>query len=92
MKDYGCLIGKCDLCKRELLKFQITKSNEDLIEESKNPISTTLRVKCESCNFLNDPIKIDGQFYPGSVEDSIRFDVIEAEEDAGCDTVFKVLK
>jgi len=95
ISDKGNIVASCGKCKKDLMIFQLTKTNEELVKESKEPITTKLVIFCESCNHINEVIQIKGQFYPGAANDQTRFEVDENIQHGdgltpNCDVVFKV--
>ncbi len=49
LKDCGNINIECNKCNNKLIIFQITKTNEDLIDENLNPIITKALIVCEKC-------------------------------------------
>jgi len=93
--DRGSVVAKCNKCEKNLMIFQLTKTNEELVKENKNPVTTKIAVYCENCKHINGIISIRGQFYPGAFNDNIKFEVDEnIQHDEGmspsCDIIFKV--
>lgn len=77
LQDRGYKVIKCNCCQKTLMIFQITKDNNDLIKENNKPIFTRIMVLCGFCDNESRVETIEGQFYPGSPDDSISFEPIE---------------
>jgi hypothetical protein len=77
LKDYPIKSICCKTCSINLVDFQITKSNEDLVEENLNPITTNISIICNECNY-KETIKIRGQFYVGAGQENVAIDIIES--------------
>jgi len=95
ISDKGNVVATCSICKRDLMIFQLTKTNEELVGENKNPITTRIAVYCENCKNINRVISIKGQFYPGAANDQTKFEIDENIQHGGglspdCDVIFKV--
>jgi len=95
ISDKGNVVASCGKCKKDLMIFQLTKTNEELVKENKNPVTTKIAVYCENCKHINKVISIRGQFYPGSFNDNIKFEIDENIQHGDglspdCDVVFKV--
>jgi ssDNA-binding Zn-finger/Zn-ribbon topoisomerase 1 len=93
--DRGSVVAKCNKCEKNLMIFQLTKTNEELVGENKNPITTRIAVYCENCKNINRVISIKGQFYPGAANDQTKFEIDENIQHGGglspdCDVIFKV--
>lgn len=97
ISDKGNITASCSKCKKDLMVFQLTKTNEELVRESKEPITTKLAIFCESCNHINEVIQIKGQFYPGAANDQTKFEIDENIQHGNgmtpdCNIIFKVKK
>lgn len=93
--DKGTIIASCNKCKENLMIFQLTKTNEELVKENKNPITTKIAIFCENCKHINKVVSIKGQFYPGAISDQIKFETDENIQHGDgmtpdCDIIFKV--
>jgi len=77
LSDHGIVSATCSQCKKDLMIFQLTKTNEELVRENIQPITTKIAVFCERCNHINQVITIKGQFYPGCANDETRFEIDE---------------
>lgn len=77
LKDRGCKIIKCDNCSKDLMVFQITKNNQDLINEGNKPVFTRVMVLCCLCDNESKVETIEGQFYTGAPNDKMGFEPIE---------------
>lgn len=96
ISDKGNIIASCSKCMKNLMVFQLTKTNEELVKELKSPITTKIAIFCEKCKHINSVFSIRGQFYPGCVDDKSKFEIDETilhgnglTPDA--DIIFKVL-
>lgn len=95
ISDKGNIVASCSRCKKDLMIFQLTKTNEELIKELKPAIITKIAVLCENCRHINSVIQIKGQFYPGAISDKAKFEIDENIQHGdgltpNCDIVFKV--
>lgn len=95
ISDKGNIVAACNKCKMNLMVFQLTKTNEELVRENKNPITTKVAVYCERCKHINGVIQIKGQFYPGAANDQVKFEINETIGHGeglapDCDVIFGV--
>jgi hypothetical protein len=95
ISDKGSIISGCNKCGKNLMIFQLTKTNEELVKERKEPITTTVAIFCETCKHINSIFTIKGQFYPGAFNDKIKFEVDENIQHGDgitpdCNIIFKV--
>lgn len=76
LKDYPTRNVSCKNCNINLVDFQITKSNEDLVEENVKPINTRALIICNTCDY-REKVEIRGQFYIGAGQENLTIDIIE---------------
>lgn len=91
LQDRGLVKFDCADCSKNLMVFQITKNNVDLAAESVKSMSTKIRVQC-SCGGSSYTKDVEGQFYPGSPNDSMKFEPIDIDDVArqsGVDILFR---
>lgn len=77
ISDKGSIVATCSKCMKNLMVFQLTKTNEELVKELKSPITTKIAILCEKCKHINSVFSIRGQFYPGSIDDQTKFEIDE---------------
>jgi hypothetical protein len=87
--DHGTIVASCSSCKKDLMVFQITKTNEELVRENIQPITTKVAVFCEKCQHMNKLMLIKGQFYPGCANDKTKFDVSDKVGETAGLVIFK---
>jgi len=80
LKDRGIISVCCNKCKNNLVDFQVTKNNIDLVEENINPISTNALIICDMCK-TNNSINIKGQFYIGAGQENISLETKDSDRD-----------
>lgn len=80
LKDCGNRLITCYVCNNCLINFQITKTNEDLVESNINPITTKVLIVCEKCDNGIETL-IRGQFYIGAGQENIGFEIDENPKD-----------
>jgi len=80
LKNCGNHIITCYVCNNCLIDFQITKTNEDLIDENIDPIITKTLIICEKCNNGIETL-IRGKFYIGAGQENIGFEIDEDPKD-----------
>lgn len=90
LKDKGKINIDCADCGKQLMVFQICKTNEDLIKDGLSPIKCKILVCCGLCGGQSLIIEVNGQFYPGAPNDQMGFENIE--NNAACDFTFRVWK
>lgn len=89
LKDRGQATIHCADCSCELMVFQITKNNKDLVADDINPIATRIMVHCGMCGGSSYIRTLEGQFYPGAPKDNMGFEPIECENSDTCDVCFR---
>jgi ssDNA-binding Zn-finger/Zn-ribbon topoisomerase 1 len=77
LKNRGTKNVSCPQCGNGLVDFQITKSNEDLIDENISPIKTIAKVICGKCNITSEEVTVKGQFFVGAGQDNVFLDVAD---------------
>ncbi len=87
IKDRGQIDIDCADCGLKLMTLQVTKNNEDLVNEGMNPISHKVLVRCGECGGRSYIYDVNGEFYPGSATDNIIFEPVDGE-DSDCDICF----
>ncbi len=92
LTDEGCMDIDCADCGQDLMVLQKTKSNATLIQEGESPIKTVILVLCEICGGRSYLKTVEGQFYPGSPNDEMGFEPVDADEWDHADIVFKAWK
>ncbi len=87
LKNRGKIHIDCADCGQKLMVLQITKNNEDLVDENLKPVSHKVLVKCGECNGKSYIHQVDGEFFPGAAEDNIIFEPVGGD-DSVCDICF----
>ena len=80
LKDVDKIFIQCPACKNRIVEFQITKSNQDLIEENIKPVITKILIVCCDCNVNIETIEIRGQFYIGAGQDNVMLEICDSDE------------
>ncbi len=89
LQDRGKIEIECADCGKSLMIFQITKDNNDLVNDGKDAITNQILVKCGFCGGRSYSTTINGQFYPGLPNDDMYFEPISIEG-VECDICFGV--
>jgi len=70
LKNRGTKCVTCCQCGNGLVDFQITKTNEDLIDQNIKPSKISIDVICTKCN-TTEQLTVEGQFYVGAGQENV---------------------
>jgi len=87
-KDCGTINASCLTCGKDLMVFQVTKSNSDLVKEGRDRIDTVARVMC-LCGGQSENVTIGGVFFVGCADDNMAFDIVDDTSSEGIDVTYK---